>query len=430
MKKGLLLKLLRFFARKVIKKYQPIVVGITGSVGKTSAKEAIATILSTKYTVHKTIKNYNNEVGVPLTILGIETPPNNSWWKWMVVFMAAWKLWMFKDKRYPQVLVLEMGADKPGDIKYLVDIAPCTVGVLTYISHAHTEFFGSLKKIIQEKRVIVSHLSAEGYAVLNYDNESVLQTKETTKAPVLTYGFKEGADIQASDVHVVYDHASGWPMGTNFKVTFKGNIVPVFLPSIAAQHLIPAALAGLSVGIVFGINLVDAGIALKSLKPLAGHMRLVPGVKKTMLIDDTYNSSPEAVKSALLTLAHFETKEGKERYAVLGDMLELGTETIAAHREIGFKVAELDIDYLIVVGEASRHTADAAEEAGMGKHAIATFSDSVAAGKFLQDKLGEGDVVLIKGSQSMRMERIVKELMANPLQAKELLVRQTEEWQM
>lgn len=429
MKKKILLTLLRFFARKTIKKYQPQVIGITGSVGKTSAKEAVALILSTKFNIRKTTKNYNNEIGVPLAILGITTPPNHSFWQWVKVFFRALHLCIFKDKQYPEILVLEMGADKPGDIQYLVNIAPCKVGVLTFIAHAHTEFFGSLKKIVQEKKNIISHLPPKGYAVLNFDNDLVMQTKGATQAQVITYGFKEGADFRASDVHSVYDHASGWPMGTNFKVSSNGNVVPIFLPAIAAEHLIPAALAGLAVGSIFGINLVESGIALKNLKPLAGHMRLVPGIKRTMIIDDTYNSSPEAVKSALLTLAHFELREKRERYAVLGDMLELGAETVDAHREIGFKVAELGIDYLVVVGEASKHTAEAAREAGIEEHRVASFAESAAAGKFLQDKLEEGDVLLVKGSQSMRMEKIVKELMANPLQAKELLVRQSEEWQ-
>ena len=426
--KKIVLKLLRFFAKKILKKYHPQIIGITGSVGKTSAKEAIAMVLNGSFNVKKTTKNYNNEVGVPLTIIGIDSPPNRSFFGWLSVFWRAMSLVLFKSEKYPEVLVLEMGADKPGDIKYLVEIAPCNVGVLTFISHAHTEFFGSLKKIAQDKRNIISHLAANGYAILNYDNDWVREEKSATKANLITYGFKNGADMQASDVHILYDNTGGWPMGTTFKVSYQGNVLPVFLPAIAAEHLIPAALAGLVVGTIFGVNLVDGAARLRNLKPLPGHMRLIPGIKKTMLIDDTYNSSPEAAKSALLTLAHFSTKEGAERYVVLGDMLELGTETINAHREIGFKVAELGIDFLVTVGEASKHSASAAKEAGMEEHRVACFADSTSAGKFLQDKIQEGDVVLIKGSQSIRLERVVKELMADPLHAKDLLVRQDGEW--
>ncbi len=181
-------------------------------------------------------------------------------------------------------------------------------------------------------------------------------------------------------------------------------------------------------GTIFGVNLVDGAQALNRLAPLPGHMCLILGIKNTLIIDDTYNSSPAPVKSALATLAQIQTKDGAQRYAVLADMLELGPETEAAHREVGLRVAELGIDYLIVVGEASKHTAQAAREAGMEEHRIAAFADSVSAGKFLQEKLREGDVILVKGSQSMRMERVVKEIMAEPLDAPNLLVRQGLEW--
>jgi UDP-N-acetylmuramoyl-tripeptide--D-alanyl-D-alanine ligase len=429
MAKKFLLKLLRFFSKKIIKKYHPQVVGITGSLGKTSAKEAIGLVLSSKFSVRKTVKNYNNEIGVPLTIIGVEKPPNASFTGWLHVLIKACWLLLRRDTSFPQILVLEMGADKPGDIGYLVDIAPCNVGVLTFISHAHTEFFGSIKKIAQEKRVIISHLVSQNFAVLNFDNTEVMALRNSTKAHVMTYGFKEGADILASDVHVLYDELTGWPKGVTFKVSFSGNVVPIFLPTLAAEHLIPAVLAALAVGSIYEINLVDAGSALRNIRPLAGHMRLIPGIKKTMIIDDTYNSSPTAVVAALTSLAHFQIKQGAERYAVLSDMLELGSATVNSHREVGLKVAELGIDCLMVVGEASKHTAEAAREAGLDEHKIYVFNDAVSAARFLQDILEQGDVVLVKGSQSMRMEKLVKEIMENPLQAKDLLVRQDAEWQ-
>lgn len=427
--KKILLGLLKFFAKKIIRKYQPKVIGITGSVGKTSTKEAVALVLARSFRIRKTHKNYNNEVGVPLTIIGIEKPPNTSFFGWVGVFVKAFMLLMRREALYPEWLILEMGADKPGDISYLVDIAPCSIGVLTYIAHAHTEFFGSIKKIAQEKKNIISHLPADGSAVLNFDNTEVMAVAHATKAHLLTYGFKEGADIRASDVHIMFDNTTNWPSGINFKVSFKGTVMPVFLSGVVGEHFIPSALAALAVGSVCGINLVDCGLALREWIPLPGHMRLIPGIKKTLIIDDTYNSSPEAVKAALLTLGTLHADSGAERYAVLGDMLELGNETANAHREIGFKVAELGIDYLIVVGEASRQTAAAAREAGMDERAIVVFADSTSAARFLQDKIKEGDMLLVKGSQGVRMEKIVKELMENPLQAKEMLVRQEEEWQ-
>ncbi len=426
--KSLLQYWLRVLSKIILKKYKPDIIGITGSVGKTSTKEAAATVLQSKYNVRRSPKNYNNEIGVPLTIIGVEKNPRRSILGWLGVFLKAKKLIFVRDKNYPEILVLEMGADKPGDIEYLTNLAPCKVGVLTFISHAHTEFFKTIKKISQEKKVIISHLRQDGFAVLNFYNELVMQNAGTTKAEVITYGFKDGADLRVTDINILTDEQTGWPTGLNFKVSYKGSAVPVFLPGMIAKSSISSALAGLAVGTIFGVNLVDGAQALGKFPGVAGRMRLIPGIKNTLIIDDTYNSSPEAAKAAVETLAQTTIKDGAERYAALGDMLELGPETENAHRELGFKVAELGIDNLITVGEAAKYIAQAAKEAGIDEHRITSFSGSAEAGKFLQEKLKEGDVVLAKGSQGGRMEKLVKEVMAEPLQAANLLSRQSKEW--
>lgn len=428
MLKSLLQYWLRVFSKIILQKHKPDIIGITGSVGKTSAKEAIATVLQSKFNVRRSTKNYNNEIGVPLTIIGAEKTPGKSIFGWLSIILKAKKLILRRDKNYPEILVLEMGADKPGDIEYLTEFAPCKVGVLTFISHAHTEFFKTIKKIAQEKRTIISHLRQDGFAVLNFDNELVMQSIGLTKAEVITYGFKDGADLRATDVNILKDEQTGWPTGLNFKVLYKGSVVPVFLPGVISKPAISAALAGLAVGTIFGVNLVEGAQALTKLDGLPGRMRLIPGIKNTLIIDDTYNSSPEAAKAALETLAQIEVKDGAQRYAALGDMLELGPETENAHRELGFKVAEMGIDNLITVGEAAKYVAQAAKEAGLDEHRVASFATSGEAGKFLQEKLKSGDVVLAKGSQGGRMERLVKEVMSEPLQSAKLLPRQSEEW--
>ncbi|EKD43902.1 MAG: hypothetical protein ACD_72C00078G0001, partial [uncultured bacterium] len=337
--KNILISLLRFYSKKIIKKYRPDVIGITGSIGKSSSKESIATVLATKFNIRKSQKNYNNEIGVPLTIIGMEKSPGRSLIGWITTFFQAQKLLLIKDDNYPEILVLEMGADKPGDIAYLVDIAPCKIGVLTYISHAHTEAFKTIKKIAQEKRLIISHLSRNGFAVLNFDNALVMENANMTKAEVATYGFKEGADFHATDINIISDEKTNWPTGLNFKLNFHGNTVPVFLPGAIAQHLIPSALSAFVVGHILGVNLIEASQALSKLEPMPGHMRIIDGIKNTLLIDDTYNSSPEAAKSALTTLAQISISPTAKKIATLSDMLELGPETVNSHREIGFKVA-------------------------------------------------------------------------------------------
>lgn len=428
MLKNILNLILRSLSKKILQKYHPDVIGITGSIGKSSSKEAIYLVLKSKFNVRKSFKNYNNEIGIPLAIIGVEKSPNSSIFGWLMVIFKGIQLLLVTDKNYPEILVLEMGSDKPGDIAYLTEIAPCKIGVLTYISHAHTEAFKTIKKIAQEKRVIISHLQRDGFAVLNYDNDMVMQNSNTTKAEVITFGFKNGATFQATDMNIIIDEKTNWPSGLNFKLNYDGNIVPMFLPGAIAVHLIPSALSAVAVGHILGINVVEAAIALRKLEPLPGHMCIIDGIKNTLLIDDTYNSSPEPVKSALYTLSKITPHNDGKRIAILADMLELGPETENTHREIGLKVAELGTDFLITVGEASKHTAIAAREAGMDDNQIASFADSESAGKFLQEKLHQGDVVLIKGSQSMRMEKIVKEVMAEPVDASKLLVRQTKEW--
>jgi UDP-N-acetylmuramoyl-tripeptide--D-alanyl-D-alanine ligase len=200
------------------------------------------------------------------------------------------------------------------------------------------------------------------------------------------------------------------------------------MPGFVSSATIPAALAGLTVGTIYEINLVDGAEALKKMQPLAGHMRPLLGIKKTLIIDDTYNSSPDPVKSALEVMASLPKIEGAKKIAALGDMLELGPETEHAHREIGFKVVENGIDFLVTVGEASKQTAAAAKEAGLSEGSIASFATSAEAGKFIQEKLKENDKILVKGSQGSRMEKIVKEIMAEPLEARKLLVRQDDVW--
>jgi len=424
--KSILHYILKIFSKKILKKYKPDVIGITGSVGKTSSKEAVADVLSHKFSIRKSLKNYNNEVGVPLTIIGAGKTAGKSIFGWLKIFIKALRLILMSSKNYPDMLVLEMGADKPGDIQYLTDMVPCKVGVLTFISHAHTEFFKTIKKIAQEKRVIVSRLQPDGFAVLNFDNELTMETASVTKAEVITYGFKEGAQLRATGMNFFFDE-KGWPAGINFKVLYKGNVVPIFLPGVISKSAVYAALAGLAVGLVFGVNLVEGAQALNKPSGLPGRMKLIRGIKETLIIDDTYNSSPEAAKAALDALAQIKVESGKEKYVVFGDMLELGQETENFHREIGFKIAELGVDFLLTVGEAAKHTAQSAKEAGMDEHRIATFSKAESAGIFLQDKLKQGDIALVKGSQSMRMEKIVKEVMAEPLLSPQMLVRQGKE---
>ena len=416
-------KLLAYFAKKIIAKYQPKVVGITGSMGKTSAKEAVFSVLKTKFNVRKNIKNYNNELGVPLTIIGTESG-GRSPLGWLKVFGTAIWLLIIKRKKYPEVLVLEMGADKPGDIGYLVNIVPCDVGVVTKVGPAHLEAFKTVANIAKEKRKIVTHLAEKGKAVLNWDDPLVKSMADKVKAEVISFGYNEEADVRSQDMS---QHGEGLDLaGIKFKIDSKGSVVPIFLPGVVGAHQINSALIGAAVGVAMGMNLIEVSEGLKDYKTPKGRMSLIRGDRDTLIIDDTYNSSPRAAKAALDALAKLNIEQVERKVAVLGDMLELGDYTEEAHRELGKSVAEAGIDYLILVGKYREETARGAVEGGLTE--VIKFEDSLKARQEINDLMKSKDLILVKGSQGSRMERLVKTLMAEPEKAEELLVRQDSSW--
>ncbi|MFH0805141.1 MAG: UDP-N-acetylmuramoyl-tripeptide--D-alanyl-D-alanine ligase [Patescibacteria group bacterium] len=420
---------LRVLARWILRKYHPRVVGVTGSVGKTSAVAAIHTVLSAKFRARKNIKNYNNELGVPLSIIGAESGRKNPL-SWLLVFLRTAGLLIVRSRQYPEVLVLEMGADKPGDIRYLVNLVPCTVGVLTAIGPAHLELFGTMERVIREKRLVVSHLPPDGTAVLNADDPAVLGCREKVSAHIVTFGYVDTADVRATEVDVSAG-PSGEPWadaairGLSFKLLYGGSTVPVFLPSVIGEHQVYSALVAAAVGISFGMNLADVSAALGRYQSPPGRMRLLPGIQRTSIIDDTYNSSPLAATAALKVLRKVSVPGLK--YAVLGDMLELGAYTDAGHREVG-AAAVGAAQVLVTVGERSRITAEAARAGGMADQQVFCFATPAEASRFLLSRIQQGDIILVKGSQGARMEPIVRDLMAEPERAGELLVRQGPEW--
>ncbi|MFA5131024.1 MAG: UDP-N-acetylmuramoyl-tripeptide--D-alanyl-D-alanine ligase [Patescibacteria group bacterium] len=427
MKKLLELKL-KTLAKLILKKYQPIVVGITGSIGKTSAKNAIFEVLQDKLRVRTSIKNYNNEIGLPLTIIGQESPGRNLF-GWAGLIFKALGLILVRDKNYPQVLVLEMGVDRPGDMDYLTSIVPVNVGVVTAVSYSHLEYFGSIVNIKKEKQVLIEKLDSKGLAVLNFDNGYTKEMASVSQARVITYGLKEGANLQAQDI--VYNYTKdGYDLfGINFKLNYNGAIVPVTMKNVMAETAIYAGLAAVAAALYFDFNLVEAARALTDFSLPKGRMNLLPGIKHTFIIDDTYNSSPEAALAAVKTLAQIKVDAGAEKYAVMGDMLEIGSYTEEGHKAVGRQIAASGINQLIAVGEKARDFIHGAKEEGMEDDYIFYFDRPDEAGRFLQNRIKAGDVLLIKGSQGARMEKVVKELMAEPERAEELIVRQGPEWE-
>jgi len=274
---------------------------------------------------------------------------------------------------------------------------------------------------------LVAALLPDGTAILNHDDEDVFDMREKTKARVMTFGAGERAEVRFANYKLfsVRDEGDGdLPQGITFKISYKGSEVPVRLDGVLGLPYAYAAAAAGAAGIAMGMNLIEISEELRAYQPPPGRMRLVRGNKHSLILDDTYNASPESMRAALDTL---EQIPGTRKIAVLGDMREIGTYAEQAHRAIGDRAAKF-ADMLLCVGPAGKFIADEARARGMAQDKIFIFDDARAAGRALDPMIREGDAILIKGSQAVRMERAVEEIMADPQKAGELLVRQDEYW--
>jgi UDP-N-acetylmuramoyl-tripeptide--D-alanyl-D-alanine ligase len=413
-------KILGLMAAAVLKRRNPNIVAITGSVGKTSAKSAIFQVLSSKFSVRENQKNYNNEIGIPLTIIGAESGGRNIL-KWLWVFLK-W-LWAVTVENYPEILVLELGVDRPGDMTYFMSFIHPQVGVVTNVSSSHLEYFSTLEKIAKEKGALIKSLKSSSFAILNGDDELVAQMESSTKAHVLMFGLDQDLALSASKP--AYSYQTGKPDGISFKLNYDGKNIPIRLKHILGEHYVYAALAGVAVGIAFKLNLVEIAQALEELKAPIGRVNLLPGINGSYIIDDTYNASPASTVAALETLAKLESQR---KIAVLGDMLELGAQSEMGHRQVGRKVFETQIDSLVVMGDRMNDAVRELIALGFPSSKIMNFKDHSAAVAVLKNLLKEGDFVLVKGSQGMRMEKIVEGILANPDDGEKLLCRQTRHW--
>lgn len=351
------------------------VVGITGSVGKSTTKELTAEVLGRRYRTLKNPGNLNNEIGLPLTILRLTEAHERA--------------------------VLEMGFYVPGEIAFLCEIARPHVGVVTNVSEVHLERAGSLEAIARGKGELVEALppAPEGVAVLNYDEPLVRQMAERTQAAVFYYGLSPEADLWADEIEGLGLE------GVRFVLHYRGDHIHLRVP-LLGRHSVHTALRAAAVGLVEGLSWEEIVAGLQS-----SHTQLrlvaVQGPGGSLLLDDTYNAAPPSVLAALNLL---EELEGR-KIAVLGDMLELGEFEERGHRMVGARAAEV-ADLLVTVGRRARWIGDEARRAGMTSEQVVELEDSQAAIEFLRERVGAGDVILVKGSRGMRMDRIVAALEA------------------
>jgi len=355
------------------------VIGVTGSVGKTTAKEAVAAVLSARHRVLKSSGNRNNEIGLPLTLMAAEDA-------------------------YPYI-VLEMGMYALGEIADLCRIARPDAGLVTNVEPVHLERLGTIERIARAKAELVESLPAEGWAALNADDRRVVSMAGQTRASIVTFGLQGDADVQAEGV------VERGLDGVSLSVRTSGSVPGG--PSKRTQRMhtrmlgraaVRSALAGITVGLMEGLSWdeIQAG-----LDDLGQGLRLVtrPGRHESTILDDCYNASPTSVSAALQLLRGLKGR----RVAVLGDMLELGDQEVEGHRQIG-RVAAESCDILLAMGDRAQMIAAAAIQAGLSESRVLRARDTIEAVEHLAKLQQRGDVILVKGSRGMQMERIVTEL--------------------
>ncbi len=327
-----------------------------------------------------------------------------------VIIVGAWRA-MVKFKKYPEVLILEYGADRPGDILRLMRIARPEIGIVTAIGDkpAHVEFYEGPEGVAREKARLIERLLPGNFAVLNHDDDMVDSLRDHTRGHVMSYGFEEGADLRV--VRLENRVNEGIPAGISFKLEYEGSSVPVRVDGVFGKAPAYATAAAACVGLIFKMNLVTISEALADYVPASSRMELLPGIKRTLVIDDSYNASPLSVRAALETLKDLPAPR---KVAVLGDMLEIGKYTIEAHEDVGRQVVGV-ADILVTVGGRAKFIAEAARDAGMRKEDIYSFSVAEEAVQPLTHFMKKGDLVLIKGSHAMRLDVVVDAITAEPL---------------
>lgn len=421
--KRIVVALLVLEAQLLLLRTKPTIIAVTGSVGKTSAKDALYEVLKGHVHTRKSEKSFNSEIGVPLSVLGFESGWNNPllWLKNLVDGL----LLVLHPGRYPKVLVLEMGVDRPGDMDKLTKWIRPHIVVLTRLPEVpvHVEFFGSPEAVREEKIKLVRALRPEGTFVFNNDDEKVREVAGGVLQQTIGYSRYSPSTFTVTNDETFYEE--GRASGVSFTITHgKEKAVFSVRGSLGVQHTYAYA-AAVAVGSIFGISLSDAQKALQDYTPPPGRMRLIPGIKDTLIIDDSYNASPTAVERSLQTLK--ELTGVKRKIAILGDMMELGNYSIIEHARLGGVAAD-SVNLLMTIGVRARGYAKGALEHGMNEKKILQYDDAETAGKELQHLIKAGDVILVKASQSIRAERVVEEIMAEPNRAPELLARQSAFW--
>ena len=354
--------------------YNIPIIGVTGSVGKTSTKDIIASVLSRKYKTLKTEGNYNNEIGLPLTILKL------------------------KDH---EAAVIEMGMSAFGEISLLTNIAKPTTAVITIIGSSHIGELGSRENILKAKLEILEGLDTKGSLIINNDNDLLHNWNEdnTDNHKHITYGIENKSDFMAQNIKIEKESSS-------FEIIYQGKTYNVIVP-VGGQHFIYNCLCAIVVGLEYGIEIEEIIKGISEFQLTKRRMEVLRNDNNVTIINDSYNASYESMKAAL---EYISKVDSNKKIAVLGDVLELGKFSKQMHDKIGEEVVKNQIDVLITVGKEAENISNRAVELGMSSNNVHHFNNNKDAADFIKQIANENDIVLIKASNGMHFDEIVEKL--------------------
>ena len=399
-------------AKDYLQRYHLPLIGVAGSTDRGVATAAIAAVFSTTYRVRHSPLGANTRAGIASSILGIAATRARQPWYQSLPRSKAKELTDYE----PDVIVLELGASRPGDIDYAATHLPFQGAVVTNVHSSHLDLFGSQELVAHELASLVVSTTRSGFVVLNVDDPLVRDMQTKSQARVITYGTSADATVR-----LLHTRSRG-RIGVACAVNIAGHIYELHFPNIVSEYQIPSLISSLAVAYAMGINLSKAINAIQPLQPTPGHMRFLAGHNHAVLLDDSYDASPESTHTALQTLRSYPATR---KIAILGDVLDLGTQTITSHQQIGHTVAGV-ANIFVAVGSHMRHAGAAALRHGSGNQGqnsldIHYFSSSRDVGKWLRDFLHPDDVVLIKGSRAMRMEEVTRRLLSKPADESQLV---------
>ena len=357
------------------RKYPTPVVALTGSNGKTTTKEMIATCLETTFAVLKTKENLNNLIGLPLTLLTLTEKE--------------------------RVVVLEMGMNVPGEVRRLTEIADPNVGLITNIQKVHLEGMGSLERLKEEKGELFRRMRRDGTIIVNQDDPKVVDLAGDYPGQKISFGIEHPAEVMAKEIWLRGEE------GTSFTLILEGEVMEIHL-RLLGKHFVANALSAVAVACLFGVEVKQVKEALEDFRPFAMRMEIVPLKGGMTLINDAYNANPNSMGLALETLK--EVKGEGRAIAVLGDMLELGEFAEEAHQQLGRKVSELSIDFLLALGKEAAVVVESAIRHKFPLERTKVVESHSEAVSVLREMIRNGDWILVKGSRGMAMEKVVEAL--------------------